>query len=620
MFRIILIILGLFLLLVVGAAILVPLLLDKDQVLALATETLERETGARLTVGGEIDLSIFPTLGISLGDASVTLPDREEPDLRVGALQIGVELMPLFSRQVQIEALQVSDLDIRVEAAAEAPAADTTRMSDAELEDFYLQRRRNRDAAGAAAGAEAALALPLALNVQQLAISNARIELQGAQGAPPTVLELLKLEAEGLNLDGDPIPLAVRLRVPGDSPLEVELDGRVTVRQDTQQAQFENLEIALRGATAEPLTLNASGTVDLSRQVAELDLSLQTGETRGSGTLRYASFESPGIAADLALNLLDPALFALAGPEAASAGEETPASGDEPLPLGALRNIDTQAKLSIERAIFGDHTLEDLQVELRALEGVINVSKLRGTLHGGRIEGTAVFNGRHNTATLNTRGTVADLDIATALAAGGSTTPITGRATLDWQLESRGRSVNELTAAMHGPIQLGTQEVILQGTSVEQLLCQAVALTNQERLTASFAPSTAFTSLGATVQVADGKAQLRPLRAELPHVKLTGTGNIDLLAQDFDATFKARLSPELEELDRACRVSKRLTAIDWPVNCRGALAADPASWCKVDSEKIIQDLAVNEGRRKLEKEAGKLLNKLFDKNRKKQEN
>ena len=101
------------------------------------------------------------------------------------------------------------------------------------------------------------------------------------------------------------------------------------------------------------------------------------------------------------------------------------------------------------------------------------------------------------------------------------------------------------------------------------------------------------------------------LRAELPHIALKGTGAFDLLSQDFKATVKASLSPELEQLDHACRVSKRLTAIDWPVNCKGKVGTDPAKWCGVDTEEILEDLAKNEGKRRIEKEAGKLLDKLF---------
>jgi AsmA protein len=59
-------------------------------------------------------------------------------------------------------------------------------------------------------------------------------------------------------------------------------------------------------------------------------------------------------------------------------------------------------------------------------------------------------------------------------------------------------------------------------------------------------------------------------------------------------------------------VSKRLTAIDWPVECAGSVGTEPGKWCRVDAEKILQDLTVNEGREKLEKKAGKLLDKLFN--------
>ena len=88
--------------------------------------------------------------------------------------------------------------------------------------------------------------------------------------------------------------------------------------------------------------------------------------------------------------------------------------------------------------------------------------------------------------------------------------------------------------------------------------------------------------------------------------------NVDLETQNFDSLFKARLAPELEELDHACRISKRLTAIDWPVICKGNTATDSASLCSVDTAKIVQDLTISEGREKLEKKAGKLLNKLFN--------
>jgi uncharacterized protein involved in outer membrane biogenesis len=250
-------------------------------------------------------------------------------------------------------------------------------------------------------------------------------------------------------------------------------------------------------------------------------------------------------------------------------------------------------------------------VNIRAVEGIVRVNALSGELHGGKLDLKGVFNGKHNTASLNTSGSLTDMDITAALTATGSGQTVSGNATMNWRLSSKGRSMNELIGSLQGPIKLQTREVTLQEMSVEHMLCQAVALTNKETLTAQFPDSTRFQSLTADVQLAQGKAQLRPLRAELPHIALKGTGAFDLLSQDFNATVKASLSPELEQLDRACRVSKRLTAIDWPVNCKGNVATDPAQWCGVDTEEIIEDLAKYEGKRRIEKEAGKLLDKLF---------
>ena len=189
----------------------------------------------------------------------------------------------------------------------------------------------------------------------------------------------------------------------------------------------------------------------------------------------------------------------------------------------------------------------------------------------------------------------------------------TGAASLDWKINGKGRTTNELIRGLKGPIKLTTTQPVLKGMSVENMLCQAVALVNQEALTATFPADTSFKTLGADLQLSDGKLQISPLSAELAQVKLSGSGNLDLLSQDFKTTFKARLTPELEQLDRACRVSKRLTAIDWPVTCKGNTSEDPAKWCGVDTEDIIQDLTKNEAKRTVEKEARKLLNKFFNK-------
>lgn len=602
-------------LLVAAAVLVLPRLVDRDALLERATALIREQTGATLTVGGDLDLRVFPRLALGVTDAAVTLPERDEPDIRVGALQLGVELWPLFSGEVKVDSVAVNEVDLRIVGAADEERVDTTKMSDAELENYYADRRRQRDAAGSAAGAEAALALPLALNVKRLAVANTRIEITDPAGGPATRVVLNALSATGLNLEGAPIPLELAMTLPGEQPIEVAAAGEVSVALDEQRAELAAIEVAVRGALREPLELELSGPVDIARQVAELKVALESGATAGTGTVRYAGFESPQIDANLALNLLDPALLLLAGPEAAT---QAPAEDSGELPLDALRTIDTRAALRVATARFGAHEVKDLELNLRAVDGNIDIGRLRGAVHGGTLDARANFNARLSTAQLQTSGALAGLDIATAMAAAESTAPVSGRADLDWQLRSSGRTTDELIAGLTGPIKLTTQGVTLAGTNVEYMLCRTVALANQAQLTATFAPDTRFDTLSADIQLAEGRAVLQPLRAELPRLALSGKGDYDLASGDLSARFRANLSPELEELDPACNISKRLTAIDWPVNCRGNAAGDPADWCRVDAEDILKELAVNQATKKIEKKAGKLLNRWLEKQNSKQ--
>ena len=147
MSRLILIPLAIILLLVVAAGILVPLLLDEEKVLAIASAQLHEQTGATLTVGGDTSLSLFPVLGISLaGCQPGTLPGEEEAAVHTRALSIGVQMMPLLSGNVQIDSIRVDGLTAKLVSAEQPPGVDTSKMNDRELDAFYAARRQAMNA------------------------------------------------------------------------------------------------------------------------------------------------------------------------------------------------------------------------------------------------------------------------------------------------------------------------------------------------------------------------------------------------------------------------------------------------------------------------------------------
>jgi AsmA protein len=638
--RFLLIVLGVPIVLVVLAALLIPVLIDKQQLLEMAATTLKAETGAVLTVDGDAKVSIFPRISVDLSDARIVMPGDQEVDVRAKLLSIGLEVMPLFSGSIEIGNIVVDGLEAHLKSSAAEPALDNRALTDEQLDDFYAQRRKALQSAEQAVGQEAIIAVPLALNVRRLVVTNAMLEMVDVETDERSRLEIISLEVTDLNLDDRAIPLALSLRLKaGDKsrPIDMAISGSVSVNSDSQILTLNSIDVEVNGVLAEPVKLQTTGSVDLMKQVADLQLTLLLGPTRGEGAVRYASFETPKIDANLHLNQFDPALLALAGPRAAAvdtaavdtAAVDTAAagaaaagaaaksgsadSGDDPLPLDAIRAIDTRAVLLIDSANLSGHVVEDMQVKLRAVDGIIKLNTLTGKVHGGTLDMKATFNGQYNKAALTTQGSLKDMSIGKALKAMESEPLATGSANLQWQLKGSGRTSNELVAGLSGPIDMLTSNVFLKNLSVEKMLCEAVALINGESLSQKIPEESQFETLSMKMTMGDGKLKLDPLHAELTSVKLQGVGSMDILAQDFSATFTASLSPTLSELDPACRVNKRLTDIAWPVTCEGSLAGDPGDWCGVESQKIIQELATKEVQRKLEKEAGRFLNKLFSK-------
>jgi uncharacterized protein involved in outer membrane biogenesis len=619
--RILLWIVAILVVVVLLLGIAAALVLDKEKLVALASDTIRKQTGAELRVEGVTSLTLFPMLGVSLKDAQLQLPDEQPGMVSVRALDVGVRFIPLLKRELEIDGIAVDGLLAELHQRS-TPELDTSGFSDAELDEFY--RKRRELIAGASPDATTrVLAAPLALKVEQLTVTDATFRLIDADTGDVDTLILNRLVATGLNLDADPVELEARLSLPagdGEPPVAVTLDGRVRIDQAKQSVVLEPLSIAVEGPTPNSVKLNARGEVLVSAQIADLALQIKSGATVGKGNLRYASFESPQLNADLAFNLLDPAALGLLGAAAADApGADRPDTAavehddraDEPLPLDAIRGVDGRVKLAIDKAVIGAHDINDLRVLVRAREGVVKLRSLTGELHGGKLQAKATLDGKHRRARLETQGTVTALDMVSALRAAGARPLLTGMADIEWDLESRGTTRTELIEALEGPIEIDVGQAELMDISVEGMLCKVVALINGEQLSAEFPASSRFEQLSARLQLQDGKLRLSPLDIKLPYVSLSGEGRLYLLEENFRAKFAARLSPELARLDPACRVNERLTAIDWPVECKGDIAGDPGDWCAVDSEEILSDLATDELQRKIKKEAGRWLDKII---------
>lgn len=118
------IVLGILLLLIVAAALALPLFVDPNDFKPRIVAAVKDVTGRDIEIPGDIKLSVFPWLGAELG--AVRLGNApgfgDEPFASVEGVQVRVKLLPLLSKDVEIGKVVVEQPVIRLARNAEGVA------------------------------------------------------------------------------------------------------------------------------------------------------------------------------------------------------------------------------------------------------------------------------------------------------------------------------------------------------------------------------------------------------------------------------------------------------------------------------------------------------------------
>jgi len=139
-------------LLIVAAAIILPLVVDPNDFKDEIAAAVESQTGRTLSMEGDISLSVFPWLGLDMGPVSLSNAAgfSDQPFASMDAVQVRIKLLPLLSKQVEMDTVVLrglhvsletdktgktnwSDLAGAAESTEETPTAATKSASPAEV-------------------------------------------------------------------------------------------------------------------------------------------------------------------------------------------------------------------------------------------------------------------------------------------------------------------------------------------------------------------------------------------------------------------------------------------------------------------------------------------------------
>jgi AsmA protein len=449
---------------------------------------------------------------------------------------------------------------------------------------------------------------------KQLSLRKLQARLKGTQGNQPLAFDLdwPELAVSGDTLSGSAfsgklsrggeMPLeasfksaaptgrfeAVRLpgveaQVASHGPLRT-IDGSLrsdlTLKPSPFALSFDKLELQAKVAEPKmpPLALAVRGSAIASSQRSSWNLAGQLNQnsfaSEGSAVI---AGDVPQVVAKARFDALD--LNRLLGPGSAASGAAGGGghAADTPVDLAALRSVNGQFSLRAGSFAFRQYRIGDAAIDATLDGGMLHVTTLHGKAWGGQVDASAFADARASRVAL--KGTAAGVNVNALVkdVAAKDWIEGTGRVTVD--LDSAGRSVNELRSRLKGSAALQVRDGAIKGINLAKSLRQAkAALSMKQDATqkASQTEKTDFSELTATFQIADGVARNRDLDMKSPFLRLGGEGAIDIGRGRIDYVARATVTTTAKGQDAAelaalkgvtvpVRLAGPFESLDWKI-------------------------------------------------------
>jgi len=393
---------------------------------------------------------------------------------------------------------------------------------------------------------------------------------------------------------------------------------------------------------------------DQALQMASVDFDIKTGadsvllkplkitfdESSLNGFLSINDFAKPKIKYDLKLDTINLDAYMPPVPNATASGDapdnsvvEATASKDEviELPTEMLRSLDLAGGFSVDTLMGFEQAIRKLNIETFVSNGVIKITKLDAQLLEGTVTSSAQLDVRKDTPLyqLKLKGDEIKADsIVNPLLQemlGESAVSISGASNMSLSLNTKGQTINQLTANSNGGVAFNAEKAVMQGVDAEYFVRKAVAaylvdknIPVKDEWKGQYTPQekTAIKSLRATAIIRQGVIQNNDLLLDTSRFKVSGAGSINLPNE----TLRYRTVIDVQPLS-VKTTAEQLLDIPLPVMITGnfsqpVIGMDKKTWTK-QAGKALTVKAKSDVKKKVEKKKDEkideLKNKLKDK-------
>lgn len=425
---------GIFLVLIIAAVVIIPKFVDVKKYKPVIEQKVAEATGRTFTLGDDIDLSIFPWVGVRLTDLHLGNPAGygEKDMISVKNFEVRLKVLPLLSKRIEVKTFVLDSPMIYLEKL---------KNGDANWHGFGKEETVHKEKKTEKSSPSQGLPIE-SLMVEKFSITNGRlIYVDQGEGLKKEISDL-NLNLKDISLE-NPIGISFSARIDG-KPVSLEgtagpigkEPGKGTIALDFVLKALEELEVKLKGNLIDPLV---SPTIDLELNVSSFsprkllaalgqDFPVQTKDPKAldvvslkmrvkgnkdsislsdgllglddSKLIFSASakeFSKPNLKFDLQLDEINLDRYLPEPPpegktsQPAKAGTKSQGKA-KPMDYGPLRKLVLDGKIKVGKLIAHGATIENIDVHILAKNGIITIDPLDLNLYQGSVASKVELN------------------------------------------------------------------------------------------------------------------------------------------------------------------------------------------------------------------------------------
>ena len=634
---------GVLLALIIVAVVVLPMIIDPNDYKPEIAEAVESNTGRTLSMEGDLKLSVFPWLGIGIGQSELSNAKgfSAQPFAQVEQVQIRVKLLPLLSRKLVMDTVVLKGLQVSLET----DKSGRTNWQD--LSAGKAAKKAPVEKKSVPAGNAPALA---GLAIGGVEISNARIVWDDRSSDSRYQVDDLNLKTGAIG-SGESVPVSLSMKVAGtglpENGLAPKLKFDLAVNPDAQTLQLSDLHFELAGLvlegqlagtqimgdasfngalqvkefvprdlmmamgqpvpeTSDPLVLGrAEVALKLAATTNSVKLSgirIRLDDSTIDGNFAVVNFAQPAIRFDINLDAIDVDRYLPPQQEATPVTPSTAAAaGAGMIPVKTLRSLDVIGNLHIGELKAAQLRSRNITVQLKAKDGVVRVHPATASLYKGNYKGDIKLNVRGATPVISLNEVVSGVQVGPLLKDMVGQDKLTGTAEASAQLATKGQTPESFKRTLNGKLAFAFTDGAVKGVNLIRMIRKAQAVVKGKPLPPTDEPQqTDFSELTGSATVTNGLIRNNDLHAKSPLLRVDGKGKVSLPAETIDYTLTAKLVGSLE--GQSGKNLQELRGIAIPVQVGGTFAA-PVYSLKLDS--AVKDVAKKKIKKKIEQKLEK---------------